>query len=524
MLKGKNIIYRKVAISRRKCKIYARKTCINFLFFVLKKAKRCVTLKLGINKFIRKKQTQDKDLINIGENFMEKNSNKSANNRLLLWILVILLLALGALAASFAWTKYINSSVKNATVQIAKFHFELKNLNNESSATVQSGVVNFPFTRTDNNTNVANGIIGPNTYGVIEMIIDSTDTEVSYRYDLNLTINNCPTNLKFYRDSAYTDEIDAVRTSQTENDVTTKVTTILISKFVPVAEADAEHTEYVYWKWNYETGADTAQVNSNDIIDTADMNKEVTMQIAATGTQMISYQYQTSTIAFNSNGGTGSMSNQSINVGATNQINKNEFTRENYIFLNWNTSPDGSGTTYYDEQSVSNIGNITLYAQWWRSQNEIEVPQDYQANYFIGEVADSDGTNIESYNVYWGNNDDPDEQSSQDLREMFDSVYNALADAGDHYEEIFNNEDISSEMAENSAPMDIIGIELADNQIYKEPLNAEIKYLGDVPSYVVVYDENGEYYLADLVFDGDNNIIVKLKSSPCVIIIMQNRS
>lgn len=75
------------------------------------------------------------------------------------------------------------------------------------------------------------------------------------------------------------------------------------------------------------------------------------------------------TINYNSNGGNGSMSSQSISYGDGNTISQNSFTRSRYSFTGWNTKSDGSGTSYKSGDSasitsVSNGGNITLYAQW----------------------------------------------------------------------------------------------------------------------------------------------------------------
>ncbi len=74
------------------------------------------------------------------------------------------------------------------------------------------------------------------------------------------------------------------------------------------------------------------------------------------------------TVAFDKNNGTGSMPNQMINVGATQLLNANAFTRTGYTFKNWNTMVNGSGTTYTNQQSVTNLaaggGTVRLYAQW----------------------------------------------------------------------------------------------------------------------------------------------------------------
>ena len=55
---------------------------------------------------------------------------------------------------------------------------------------------------------------------------------------------------------------------------------------------------------------------------------------------------------------------------------KNEFTRENFDFVRWNTNKDGSGYSYQDEQEVKNLAStqgavVTLYAQW-HSQSQVK--------------------------------------------------------------------------------------------------------------------------------------------------------
>ena len=70
------------------------------------------------------------------------------------------------------------------------------------------------------------------------------------------------------------------------------------------------------------------------------------------------------TIVFDSNGGTGTMANQTILPWLLTNLSSNVFTRGGYVFAGWNTSADGTGTPYTDGQVVTNPGNITLYAQW----------------------------------------------------------------------------------------------------------------------------------------------------------------
>ncbi len=73
------------------------------------------------------------------------------------------------------------------------------------------------------------------------------------------------------------------------------------------------------------------------------------------------------TIAYNSNGGSGSTGNSALTYDKTANLNANSFSRTGYTFKGWNTKTDGSGTAYADKASVKNLatsGTVTLYAQW----------------------------------------------------------------------------------------------------------------------------------------------------------------
>lgn len=74
-------------------------------------------------------------------------------------------------------------------------------------------------------------------------------------------------------------------------------------------------------------------------------------------------------VIYNANGGTGSMPNQSISYNVQTPLATNLYTRTDYMFYNWNTEPDGSGTSYSNQQEVFNLVRennqpVTLYAQW----------------------------------------------------------------------------------------------------------------------------------------------------------------
>jgi uncharacterized repeat protein (TIGR02543 family) len=75
----------------------------------------------------------------------------------------------------------------------------------------------------------------------------------------------------------------------------------------------------------------------------------------------------TYTIAFNANGGSGTMSNMSCSYNTEYTLTANSFTRTNYIFMGWATSANGE-VIYKDKASIKNLSDtattITLYAVW----------------------------------------------------------------------------------------------------------------------------------------------------------------
>ena len=109
----------------------------------------------------------------------------------------------------------------------------------------------------------------------------------------------------------------------------------------------------------YKVNEDDSKYPGEDI----NFNFSVTMNYVQGKGNPVS-SHQETIITFDSNGGVGTMSNQTIPADTPTSITKNTFTRENYSFNGWNTSSDGTGTKYIDEEEVSDLGEITLFAQW----------------------------------------------------------------------------------------------------------------------------------------------------------------
>lgn len=70
------------------------------------------------------------------------------------------------------------------------------------------------------------------------------------------------------------------------------------------------------------------------------------------------------TITYSANGGSGSVSAQTVTAGTNVTLASNAFSRYAYKFAGWNTVADGSGTSYSAGQSIKPSSDMTLYAQW----------------------------------------------------------------------------------------------------------------------------------------------------------------
>lgn len=90
--------------------------------------------------------------------------------------------------------------------------------------------------------------------------------------------------------------------------------------------------------------------------------------LAASGTTKLYAVWEANkyNVVFNSNGGSGSLSTQTITYDVETKLSKNTMTRTGYTFEGWATSTTGA-KVYNDEAPVKNLatsGSTTLYAVW----------------------------------------------------------------------------------------------------------------------------------------------------------------
>lgn len=82
-------------------------------------------------------------------------------------------------------------------------------------------------------------------------------------------------------------------------------------------------------------------------------------------------------IKYLGNGSTGgSMSDTSCKYNVACELRKNDYLRDGYTFIGWNTKADGTGVSYSDSASVSLKSDVSLYAQW--------KANSYTITYYLG--------------------------------------------------------------------------------------------------------------------------------------------
>ena len=128
-------------------------------------------------------------------------------------------------------------------------------------------------------------------------------------------------------------------------------------------------TGYRFTKWGTSTTGGTLFDQNDATVKPTDLNSSIKTG-DCTRTLYAQWTPNTYTIKFNGNGSTsGSTAQMSMTYDVAKNLTANGFTKSGYHFSGWNTKADGTGTSYYNKQSVKNLtathgATITLYAQW----------------------------------------------------------------------------------------------------------------------------------------------------------------
>ena len=133
-----------------------------------------------------------------------------------------------------------------------------------------------------------------------------------------------------------------------------------VSNFAPV------QLSYKVKLTNSSTTAGTYEVPTNEYARlTPKDSTGVVGQTVEFDIPKVIYTISEQSLSYDANGGIGTMSAETGVAGKIVTVAQNEFTRNNYTFIGWNTQADGKGTAYKPGDSFTLTDKDTvLYAQW----------------------------------------------------------------------------------------------------------------------------------------------------------------
>lgn len=112
------------------------------------------------------------------------------------------------------------------------------------------------------------------------------------------------------------------------------------------------------------------------------------------------------TVSYNANSGTGAPSNQTKWKNETLTLSSTKPTRTGYIFKEWNTKSDGSGTSYSSGGSYTANSAITLYAIWTENKLTVNYYSNYATEAFadaLNAVGSDKNVKVWTYDFYYDN-------------------------------------------------------------------------------------------------------------------------
>ena len=124
-----------------------------------------------------------------------------------------------------------------------------------------------------------------------------------------------------------------------------------------VLPTNATKTGYTFLGWSTSKDDNTAYVSK---IDPSEYGSKTFYAV---------WKANSYKVRFAANAGYGSMTEQTMTYDQSAVLKRNTMERDGYGFLGWNTEADGSGVSYTNGETVSNLATddgatVTLYAQW----------------------------------------------------------------------------------------------------------------------------------------------------------------
>lgn len=171
-------------------------------------------------------------------------------------ISVLIILVISLIGVAFA--RYVTELNGSTQAPIAQWNF------NVTAGSSQILNIDLADTRLANDTQeVDRTKVAPGTAGALQFNIDASGSQVSLKYDIDLSLTQIPENLIFYSYSNMTNAI------YKENG------TIHLDGYFGANENNKIETKTLYWQWAMETGSTQAEIDANDLLDSAWMGDEI---------------------------------------------------------------------------------------------------------------------------------------------------------------------------------------------------------------------------------------------------------
>lgn len=197
-------------------------------------------------------------------------------------------IAFGAIASlvgvgilTYTYSKYVTGTSGNASVRIARWNLTVNNqdiVNNNNFSSVIEPV--FP-----GNSNISSGVIAPTAEGYFDIVIDGSNTDVSFSYTITTSDN---------ADSAVSDlvlsgySIDGGE----RQDVSSTNGQISITNSILYNDVDKNVSLRVYFMWNDDSDNGAEMDNDDDTDATKNTNNRALLNVNVTFVQLANNQNQ----------------------------------------------------------------------------------------------------------------------------------------------------------------------------------------------------------------------------------------
>ena len=197
-------------------------------------------------------------------------------------------IAFGAIASlvgvgilTYTYSKYVTGTSGNASVRIARWNLTVNNqdiVNNNNFSSVIEPV--FP-----GNSNISSGVIAPTAEGYFDIVIDGSNTDVSFSYTIT-TSDNANSAVSDLVLSGYS--IDGGE----RQDVSSTNGQISITNSILYNDVDKNVSLRVYFMWNDDSDNGAEMDNDDDTDATKNTNNRALLNVNVTFVQLANNQNQ----------------------------------------------------------------------------------------------------------------------------------------------------------------------------------------------------------------------------------------